>query len=111
MEGNTGNDRGTGDKLLKLCCVAGNKDFYITDADREWVNKEFEWLIKSYGYPSSGFSPILLTDQFFPLSIAHKKTAVEPLLADLCRLFKIDPAKISFEMEEDIRDTHGTPYE
>lgn len=111
MGGNTGNDRGTGDKLLKLCCVAGNKDFYITDKDKEWVNKSFEWLIKSYGYPSSGVTPILLTDKFFPHTIDHKQTAVEPLLADLCSLFKIDPVKISFEIEEDIRDTYGTPYE
>jgi tetratricopeptide (TPR) repeat protein len=91
--------------------LAGKNDFYITDADKEWVHKSFEWLIKSYGYPKPDFIPILLTEQFFPLTIAHKQTAVEPLLADLCSLFKIDTIKISYEIEEDIRDTHGTPYE
>ena len=91
--------------------MANNKDFHITDADKEWVHKSFEWLVRSYGYPSLDFTPILLTDQFFPLTIAHKQTTVEPLLADLCSLFKIDPLKISFEIEEDITDTYGTPYE
>lgn len=91
--------------------MAGNKGFYITDADKEWVHHCFEWLIKSYGYPSPGFTPILFNDHFFPLTIAHKHTDIEPLLMDLCSLFEIDPKKVSFKIEEDIRDTHGTPYE
>ena len=91
--------------------MAGKNDFHITDADKEWVHASFEWLVKSYGYPKPGFTPVLLTEQFFPLTLAHKKNAVEPLLADLCALFKIDPTKISFQIEKDITDTYGTPYE
>jgi tetratricopeptide (TPR) repeat protein len=88
-----------------------NKQFFITDADKQWVHHCFEWLKNVYGFPSPGFTPILFTADFFPKTIAHKQTAIAPLLEDLCALFKINPSEISFEMEEDIRDSHGIPYE
>lgn len=91
--------------------MVSSKEFYITEEDKEWVHNVFKWLIEAYGYPDPEFSPILLTDEFFPSAIAHKKPAVEPLLADLCNLFNIDPSTISYEIEEDIRDSYDTPYQ
>jgi len=91
--------------------MADKNKFVITDTDKEWVHQNFEWLIKAYGYPSKGFKPVFFTDEFFPLTIGHKQTAVEPLLSDLCNLFDIHPSRISYVIEKDIRDTHGIPYE
>jgi tetratricopeptide (TPR) repeat protein len=87
------------------------KQFHITDADKEWVHETFDWLLKSYGYPVPGFTPILLTKEHFPQMIADPESPVEPLIADLCQLFGIDPNTISYEVEYDIRDNYGTPYE
>jgi tetratricopeptide (TPR) repeat protein len=91
--------------------VWGNKKrFQITDNDKEWVHESFDWLLKVYGYPARHYKTILFTEEFFPESLSQP-TSVEPLLADLCRLFIIDRQKIVFEIEKDIRDTYGTPYE
>ncbi|MBS1918098.1 MAG: tetratricopeptide repeat protein [Bacteroidetes bacterium] len=90
--------------------MGDNKRFYITDTDKEWVTDTFKWLVKSYGYPSGDFNPILYTETFFPKSFAHKQIAIEPLLQDLCLLNKIAPSKISFTVVEDIRDGSETPY-
>jgi tetratricopeptide (TPR) repeat protein len=92
--------------------VWGNKKkFRITENDKDWVDECFEWLLKVYGYPARHYQAILFTKEFFPETISHKQTAIEPLLTDLCRLFTIDRQKISFEIESDIRDTYGTPYQ
>ncbi len=87
------------------------KDFYITDNDKEWVHETFKWLLDSFGYPEREFSPYLLTKEFFPETVAHRTPAIEPLLADLCNLFQIDPSIISFSLEADITDSYGTPYQ
>jgi tetratricopeptide (TPR) repeat protein len=87
------------------------KDFHITDTDKEWVHSSFELLVKLFGYPNGDFEPFLFTDSFFPRTMAHKKTAIEPLIADCCVLFNIDPSTISFKVEEDLRDSHEIPFE
>jgi hypothetical protein len=91
--------------------MANGENFFITDTDREWVHHCFEWLVKGYGYPSADFEPVLFSKKFFPLTLSQIQANIDPLLTDLCRLFKINRSIISFEIEEDIRDTHGTPYE
>jgi tetratricopeptide (TPR) repeat protein len=90
---------------------SNKKDFQITDNDKEWVHESFDWLLKVYGYPARHYRTILFTEEYFPETLSHKQTAIEPLLADLSKLFAIDRQKISFEIQEDIRDTYGTPYE
>ena len=112
MERNTTNDTGTSDRLLiQLKTVFGNKSFSITDPDKEWVHEVFQWLIKTYGYPDAGFSPVLFTEDFFPNTLTARQTEIEPLLFDLCHLFDIQHSLISFEIEEDFLDSHGMPYE
>ncbi|WP_276504199.1 tetratricopeptide repeat protein [Terrimonas pollutisoli] len=91
--------------------MAKKNNFFITDADKEWVHENFTWLKEFYGYPDPDFSPVLFTQEFFPNAIGQKSAAIEPLIRDLCNLFVIDPTIISFNVEEDIRDSHGTPYE
>ncbi|MFI5131682.1 MAG: tetratricopeptide repeat protein [Chitinophagales bacterium] len=86
-------------------------NFYVTGTDREWVDENFKWLIETYGYPDRYAKPIFLTEEFFPETLAAKHTAIEPLIADLSKLFGVDALKISFETVGDIRDTYGTPYE
>jgi tetratricopeptide (TPR) repeat protein len=88
-----------------------NKNFRITDNDKDWVHETFEWLLKTYGYPARHYKTILFTEEFFPDSLAHKQTAIEPLLIDICRQLGIKREKIVFEIETDIRDTFGTPYQ
>lgn len=87
------------------------KKFHITDADRDWVKENFRWLIRTHGYPSRYYKPVLFTKEFFPETLASSQIAIDPLINDLCKLFSIDRHRISFDTERDIRDSFGTPIQ
>lgn len=89
----------------------GSTSFSITDTDKEWVHKAFQWLTETYGYPNPDFTPVPFTEEFFPNALATREVEIEPLLIDLCLLFNIDRSLISFEIENDFRDSLGMPYQ
>jgi tetratricopeptide (TPR) repeat protein len=85
--------------------------FWISDDDKGWVQECFRWLIQIYGYPHSKTQTVLFTKDFFPLTFTSKEINLDFLITDFSNLFGIDREKISFKVDEDIRDTIDTPYE
>jgi len=85
--------------------------FRITEPDRDWVEDNFKWLIKVFGYPSRQSEQILITDKFFPKTFSTSDLIVQNLIEDLCNLLGVDSSKIRFELHEDLRDVYGMPFE
>jgi tetratricopeptide (TPR) repeat protein len=86
-------------------------EFKITEPDREWVEDNFLWLIKVYGYPHRTHDQMLISEQYFPSTFQGNEVKVENLLRDLAVLLNLDAGKITLTFSEDIRDTYGVPYE
>ena len=85
--------------------------FRITEPDRDWVEDNFKWLIKVFGYPSRQSEQILITNKFFPKTFSTSDLIVQNLIEDLCNLLGLDSSIITFELHEDLRDVYGMPFE
>lgn len=85
--------------------------FWISDNDKGWVQECFRWLIQVYGYPHTKTQTVVFSKEFFPQTFSHKEINIDALITDFCDLFKVDKAKISVTIDEDIRDTMDTPLE
>lgn len=88
-----------------------NDTFRITEPDRLWVEDNFRWLIKVFGYPYRESEQILLSENYFPKTFKGDKVLIENIIKDLCSLLQIQEDKITFEVVNDIRDSYGMPYE
>ena len=86
-------------------------DYDITFKERERIESNFKWIIEMFGYPSPETMEVLLTEEFFPKSLTEGVHNVQNPIDDLCAIFHFDSKKISFEINEDLRDSYGTPYE
>ena len=86
-------------------------DFQITEADRGWVEDNFKWLIQVYGYPPRQSRQLELNEESFPSTLNAEVVEVQNILDDLSFLFCLDRDKVLFELQEDLRDSHGVPYE
>ena len=86
-------------------------DYDITSEEREWIESNFKWIIEMFGYPSPEIKEVLLTEEFFPKSLTEGVQNVQNPIDDLCAIFHFDSKKISFEIDEDLRDSYTTPYE
>lgn len=85
--------------------------FQLTEADREWVEENFKWLLDIYGYPGKELKPVVMSETFFPATFQASTTEVQPIIDDLALLLHLDAGKIRFELQEDLRDIPGVPYE
>jgi len=85
--------------------------FRITEPDRNWVEENFKWLIQVYGLKEISSEQILLNEKFFPKTFSHKNVLINNLIEDLISLFNLESTKISYRLQEDIRDSYNTPYE
>lgn len=83
----------------------------LTEDDKQWVEESFDWLIKIYGYPNRAVKQIILNETFFPETLKQKKSDVGAILHDLANLLSIDKTKISFVLEEDIRNSGDIPFQ
>jgi Tfp pilus assembly protein PilF len=88
-----------------------NDTFKITEPDRLWVEDNFGWLIKVFGYPYRESEQILLSENYFPKTFESDKVLIENIIKDLSSLLQIQEKKITFEVINDIRDSYGMPYE
>jgi tetratricopeptide (TPR) repeat protein len=88
-----------------------NNKFRITEADRLWVEVNFSWLIKVFGYPQRNTDQILLSERYFPNTFHAEKILIENIIGDLCQILNIPESKVSFEFFSDIRDAYNVPYE
>lgn len=98
-------------KLFGFLKKKKNDTFRITEPDRFWVEDNFRWLIKVFGYPYRESEQILLLENYFPKTFKGDKVLIENIINDLCLLLQIRQEKISFEVANDIRDSYGMPYE
>jgi len=98
-------------KLFGFLKNKQNDTFRITEPDRLWVEDNFRWLIKVFGYPYRESEQILLSENYFPKTFKGDKVLIENIIKDLCALLQIQEEKISFEVVSDIRDSYGMPYE
>jgi len=85
-----------------------NDDLQITANDREWVESNFQWLVKVYGHPKS--EQVSITDKWFPETFKSKKITIDNLIEDCCNHLGLDKNLFSYEILEDIRDTPNMPY-
>lgn len=91
--------------------MADKNKFWITDTDKEWIQENYRWLLKVYGYPNRDKRVVLFNKKFFPHTFSKAQVDVESLISDFTHLFKIDKHQITLELVEDIRDSYGMPYE
>jgi len=91
-----------------------NKDdqsYPITEADRNWIEANFNWLVKVYGYPNRKSQQILFTENYFPKTFQKEGVLIEHIKQDLCSLLRIREEKISFEIVNDSSSSYGMPYQ
>lgn len=98
-------------KLFGFLKRKANDTFLISELDRLWVEDNFRWLIKAFGFPNPKSEQILLTANYFPKTFEAHQVLIENIIQDLSSLFQMQDVKISFEVINDIRDTHSLPYE
>ncbi len=85
--------------------------FFITETDRDWVEHNFKWLIKVYGYPMRQDEQVLINESFFPQTFSSETLEIENIIIDLSELLNLESKKISFEIIEDLRDSYGIPLQ
>jgi Tfp pilus assembly protein PilF len=85
--------------------------FQITENDKNWVDENFAWLIQAFGYPARSSDQLLFSEENFPDSFRSESDLIGNLIKDLSKLLEVPQHKVSFEIEKDIRDDYGTPYE
>ncbi|GAB5527648.1 MAG: hypothetical protein Roseis2KO_55200 [Roseivirga sp.] len=85
--------------------------FPITEPDKAWVIENLTWLIELYGLPHADDKTVTFSHKFFPLSRSGMGEPVESLIADLKELLGLASVHITFDLQEDIRDIEGLPYE
>lgn len=98
-------------KLFRFNKKTKEQKFRIMQPDRDWVEDSFNWLIQVFGYPNRQNEQILFTDKFFPKTFSTHEVIVQNLIDDLCNLLILDNSKITFELQEDLRDVYGIPFE
>jgi tetratricopeptide (TPR) repeat protein len=104
-------------KILGGDMDSGGSQFGITEGDLHWVEENFRWLKKVFGYPNRMEEQVLLTAKFFPATFTAATITVDHIITDLCTLFAIPRDAIKFEVLTDIRDYNipyqieGTPFE
>lgn len=98
-------------KLFRFNKNSKEVKFRITEADRDWVEDNFKWLISVFGYPSSESEQVVLTKKYFPKTFSINDVKIQNLIDDLCNLLGVDVSKIKFKLHEDLRDVYGIPLE
>jgi len=90
--------------------IGSNKpsELRITSADREWVESNFQWLVKVFGHPRK--DQISISEKYFPQTFSSKEINIENLIADCCNQLELDRDLFSYEIYEDIRDNSNMPY-
>ena len=82
----------------------------VTLEDKAWVEESFSFLIDCFGYPGTESKAVVLNDKFFPESFSNHVQQPQALINDFCTIYNLNPALISFELYEDLRDSTETPY-
>lgn len=98
-------------KLFGFFKDKNEANFQITEPDKNWVEDNFKWLIQVYGYPSRQGKPICLNDKSFPKTFKDPTIKIQNIVDDLSCILYLDSNKITYELQEDLRDSYGTPYE
>ena len=98
-------------KIFRFNKKGKEKKFRITETDRIWVEDNFKWLIKAFGYLDKQSEEVLVTEHYFPKAFSSEGFEVQNLIEDLCKLMDLDAENIQFELHEDLRDTYGMPFE
>lgn len=86
-------------------------EFQIYENEKLWIEESFNWLVSAFGLPNKNTELITFTDKYFPHTHANSELKIENIIKDLSDILKLDSAEISFEIQKDIRDFQGTPYE
>lgn len=80
----------------------------ITQIDREWVEGNFQWLMKVYGHPR--INQFIFTKTDFPETFRDKEIKIDNLILDCCNHLDLDKNLFSYTTYEDIRDSMSLPY-
>lgn len=85
--------------------------FPIIEEDKNWVIENLTWLVQAYGVPHADDKTVVFSQEFFPLTSSREGDKVENLIADLKSILGLESTNITFDLQEDIRDFEGLPYE
>lgn len=85
--------------------------FRITQADRDWVEDNFKWIILTAGYPEKTNVQYAFVSNHFPNTFKANEFKPEDYFNDCCQLLQLEPGRIDIEYFSDIRDIPDTPYE
>jgi tetratricopeptide (TPR) repeat protein len=80
----------------------------VTPEDRNWVDRNFEWLLSAFAH--RGIEQITISEKYFPHTFESKDIKIENLIADCCNHLSLNPKLFSYEIIEDIRDSEDMPY-
>jgi tetratricopeptide (TPR) repeat protein len=83
------------------------KQLRITEADRQWVENNFQWLVDVFGHPTG--KQIIISEKYFPKTFSTKELRIENLLDDCCFHLHLDSKLFSYRIYSDIRDA-DMPY-
>ncbi|MCE7993844.1 MAG: tetratricopeptide repeat protein [Roseivirga sp.] len=86
-------------------------DFPITDPDKGWVIENLTWLVQVYGIPHPEDRAVMFSGEFFPQSTRGEGEIVDNLIADLKSILGLQSLKITYVVQEDLRDIKDLPYE
>jgi len=81
----------------------------ITKSDQEWVETNFRWMLRTYGYPKCKTQYLFTTDHFLQTCSSDLLT-VDAIIDDLSCLLSLDRQRINYQFAEDIRDVDCIPY-
>lgn len=98
-------------KLFGFNRKSKEEKFRIHENNRNWTESNFDWLVKTFGYPDSQNEQILLTEHYFPKTFGADQVHIENILEDLSEILLISRNKVTFDVLEDFRDVYGLPYE
>src|ERR1035437_3457653 len=85
-----------------------SKELLITVSDREWVESNFQCMVRIFGLPQK--EQLLFNEDNFPRTFESQTIHLDNLIEDFCNQLQLDKSLFSYEIVQDIRDSVNTPY-
>lgn len=83
----------------------------VTPQDKDWVEKNIDWLIQSFGLDKLMDRPFILpTNENFPYNNLKDDTQFQKLLEQLCQLWDINPNHIKVKFFDDFASKQWTTW-
>ena len=76
----------------------------VTPEDQDWIEKNIDWLIKSFGIDHIKEAPFILpTPEVFSYHDYHDRKTFRALLEQICEIWELDPKEIQINFFDDLK--------